>query len=234
MALDKLIIVLLAVVLFLGGCVPSNQAPAYMVLVTSQAPVMRGRCTGFAVDPIHVVTAAHCISGQQRVVTMSGQERNVQAAYKSFLIDGAVLVLDGPLYLPHYAQLAEPRSGPTSRVYGLCPYFMAGTPRFATYQGRIAGVLPLGLFALDKWNVFGMTGDQDNRVCGGDSGGFVVQQGKVVGLFVAIASESWFFTIGRTFYTFSPGDVANMLEELAYFEQRSNPSILIESPETEF
>jgi hypothetical protein len=50
----------------------------------------------------------------------------------------------------------------------------------------------------------------DSAVCGGDSGGVVIQAGKVVGTISAVASNYYFVAYGQTFFT------VPMIEGYAY------------------
>ncbi len=206
-----LVVVTICLQLFLVACasVPPT-LPPYIVMLTNALPAIDARCTGAILDPTHVVTAAHCVKAVRRVVAPDGQEAWViDVALADH--DLAVLEINKPIYLPVYAELGMAHSG-TGQVYGTCPYFWGHTPRHVVYGGMWSYEVEAGLWIdFDLWHTVGDTA----AVCGGDSGGVVIQQGKVVGVTSVVESRYYFVAYGQTFLTV-PSEIATDLLENGY------------------
>lgn len=202
----------LTLALLLAGCALPHGVPAWLVMLTPGYPTTDGRCTGAALDPYHVLTAAHCVRAVRRVITPAGQEAWIVAARVHATQDVALLTLDRPLITGSYATLAAPQADMVTTVWGVCPYYWGHQARTATYAGRETVSEQRGRPGeYDTWWTLPMDGDT-NKVCGGDSGGVVVQQGAVVGLISAVEAEYFWVAIGEHFYTVPPDDIDAWLE----------------------
>lgn len=192
--------------LSLAGCaVTYVTMPPYVVMLTQSYPGVTERCTGAVIDPKHVLTAAHCVEVVSRAITPDGQEAFIVDSELVPGNDAAILELDRVLWMSQYAKLGAPRVGYTGQIYGTCPYYWGHNARQAAYAGLHSIEVQRGEFVdYDVWQVLG----DDSAVCGGDSGGVVIQSGKVVGTVSAVDSESFWIAIGRVFYTV-PASVVN-------------------------
>jgi hypothetical protein len=69
---------------------------------------------------------------------------------------------------------------------------------------RNGGVIPF-----DVWSTVGDT----EAVCGGDSGGMVVQDGKLVGVTSMVDADNPFIAYGTTFFTVPSSIAAQLIGE---------------------
>jgi len=190
--------------LFAGCTFATVQMPSYVVMLTQLYPSTINRCTGVLVDPTHVLTAAHCVDTVRRVITPDGQEGRV-IDYQIAKHDMALLELDRIMWVSEYATLGKAHKG-EAQIYGTCPYYWGHQARQAIYAGLWSAQLADGYWIdFRVWDTLG-----SDEVCGGDSGGVVIQNNKVVGITSMVESESW-LSIGTRFYTV-PAEVFKELE----------------------
>lgn len=199
--------VILILVLLLGGCV-SRHIPPYMVSINN---IYSTRiCTGAALSNYEVLTAYHCIYKDRlnRVVTTSNIEYGFKVAYVDVRRDIAILHTTAPMLLFQYATLAPPRKG-FGNLFGLCPYHFP-TSLLVKYIDRTVEAVYTGgqelEYAYDQWE-----GYQGRRGCGGDSGGFILQGGSIVGVTSAVASDEFFVVIGRDIFTIPYDDFSEVV-----------------------
>lgn len=148
----------------------------------------RGTCTGIVLDEHRIATARHCIAmNTLRAILPTGQEIFIEADRVEEILDQdlAILTTAQRIALPQFAQLASPTSTITGTIIGFCPYYVQASSRQAEYLGRALvfddnNVLQL----LDGWRMTWTS--RASVVCGGDSGGAVMQNGKVVGLISSV------------------------------------------------
>lgn len=188
--------------LLLSGCVmPPAQVPPYLALLTPLLPVTRGTCSGAVISPLEVVTAAHCVASVRRVVTANGQEAWVIAARVSTRHDIAVLTVDRILFVSEFAEFGHPALGVPALAYGYCPYQVSHVPRRAFYNGLVDLQIEGGeLLTYGEW-IMPTIPNMANKLCGGDSGGFLSQGGKIVGITSAVYSDLFWVSLGSLVYT---------------------------------
>jgi hypothetical protein len=206
------LLVTVAMLFVVTGCAVLP-VPSFLVMLTPDFPSMKGRCTGAVIEARVVLTAAHCVSSVSRVVTGYGQEAYIIGARISDEHDVAILYTDRPLFVREYATLGNPDMGVAAALWGTCPYFMPHHARPAAYNGLMdIELVDGGSLAFGQWWMLPATGDVPGKACGGDSGGFILSQGKVVGVLSMVESDSYFFAIGSIAYTVPASYVLEWLE----------------------
>lgn len=180
-----------------NGCLYQRQAPPdYMVMLTGLYPDSQNRCTGALYDPWTILTVAHCANSNDlgRAVTQNGQQATYHALAVWVREDFALLRLDHPLFTTEYANLGAPDVRKTAFIYGTCPLYFPQNPKPATYVGieHVGQIRPYRDY--DHWHTL------NEMVCGGDSGGFAVQDGKIVGFTSAVESDNPFISLGTEVY----------------------------------
>jgi hypothetical protein len=190
------------------ACLPAvsfeNGVPPYLVMLTSVYPDVEGRCTGIAISSHYIITAQHCLtadSNLKRVITQTGQEgafiRVSESNFRDVMLVKTVWTID----LPQYASFtAADRSQPAT-IFAVCPLYLLNSPRPVKYY-EASTDRPIGsknYYVVDVWRAL------DNKICGGDSGGAVVQAGKVVGLVHTVRSPWPWFPVGKVVHTI-PGE----------------------------
>ncbi|GIV81820.1 MAG: hypothetical protein KatS3mg051_1174 [Anaerolineae bacterium] len=200
----RLLLAILA--LLLAGCMPVVPAdyepvavepgpvPGYLVYLREAGRNTWGSCAGAAVARRLVLTVAHCARSAETVATQDGTAVGLASVVLWPGADFAVVRTTLPLPVEELAELAVARPG-VAQVFGICPVLpVAGRVRLAEYGGWFV----VGVQVVERWRVDG------GRVCSGDSGGVVVQDGRVVGFISAVEPEPplipWFAS-GRRFYT---------------------------------
>jgi hypothetical protein len=179
--------------LCLSGCVPAQtQMPSFFVMLTQQWPDVDHRCSGALLNPLFILTANHCVARAEltRVVTQYGQEVAI-VPYKQWPeIDIALYRALLPVYASNYAHMAEANTLEPAEVYGACPFYFSHVPREVVYlHDELIGVLNPQQ-PCQMWQTLGQ------QVCGGDSGGIVVQNGNVIGVPVAVESAIFWIPLG--------------------------------------
>lgn len=190
---------------WLVGCASSvSSIPPYVVMLTQSYPSAVERCTGVAIGPKSILTARHCVGTVNRIITQDGQEAYAVDAQIMPTNDAAILTVNKVLWMTEYAQLGEAHSG-TARIFGTCPFYWGHQARQALYIDRQNIQIGETEFAdFDSWFV---TGD-DSGVCGGDSGGMVIQGNTVVGTISMVEADVFWVKWGTLFYTVPSLDVS--------------------------
>jgi hypothetical protein len=179
-------VTLIVLAILLSSCTNIELAPNWVVkLETDRSSAF---CTGMVISPNFLITANHCKKyGLHKATLFTGQEVEFDPDYMVQLMnqDVAVFYSKEDMILPRYAKVASPEPGLVSRVYGYCPKYEAGTYRAVEYVERFWMVgNDMVVDILDGWQ--SVWSSDSPYVCAGDSGGPILQNGKVVGMLVAI------------------------------------------------
>ena len=185
MTMKKILLLIIPLsLLLLVSC--ARFPPEYLVKLHPYGPGNES-CTGFMVKPDVVVTAGHCVR-MQRVVTYGGQEATVDERVESDFTDLAAYRLKSPLVLSFWPKLGEPNEEEPARFFGLCPRQWGGNARWGYFQGSMRWPYENSGPYLQEW-LMAEGYRSSNMVCGGDSGGIIMQGDKVVGVIVATYIE---------------------------------------------
>lgn len=215
----KKAILALILAISLSSCNSVTQMPIYVVMLTTEGPMTTVRCTGVMVDPETVITAGHC-SELTRVVTQGGSQAGIRLFIRWMLYDIAIMKTDKEIHLGEYAEFGSPTMGSLGTVWGVCPYYFSHTIRRVFSVGEVHDMELLDGNILysrtyDYWKTaFDLGGDR-RMVCGGDSGGAVVQNGKVVGITSAIHSEHIIYKIGNDLFAVNGETVKDLIGPFA-------------------
>jgi hypothetical protein len=194
------------------GCASATMPP-FLVLITPVLPSGDGLCTGAVVSPTEIVTAGHCAKTAMRVVTVNGQEAWVRSAKISTEHDVAVLTVDRVLWVSAFAEFANPALGVDTIIYGYCPYQVGYVARHAFYDGLLTlRVQSGGTWDYGVWILPSIPG-MSNKICGGDSGSPLTQNGKVVGILAAVESDVFWVALGSTTYSTPVRYAQELLDE---------------------
>lgn len=186
----------------LTGCAAPPGIPPYLAMLTPSYPSMDGRCTGAVISPREVLTAAHCLKWISRVVTAGGQEAYIINARVSLVADVAIVETDRVLWVESFAKLGNAQLGVRGELYGTCPFYMPHQVRYAMYNGlEDVPMTDITTVTLGGWFMLPTLGDVQGNACGGDSGGFILQNGLIVGITDAVQTETFFSKIGSHVYT---------------------------------
>ena len=200
-------IALVALVL-VTGCVSllPEGVPPYLVLLTSAYPSTKGRCTGVLIANDAILTAAHCADIADRAATMGGFEAKIQGIAKiDEGLDLAILTPDRGLVVDRYASFAGADDDLAGVLYGACPWYFITSGRVVWYMGE-EEVRPFGVAGRIRYQVWDVPVNPvgPRYICGGDSGGVVLQGDTVVGLTSAVQA-TWWFPVGTRVYAI-PGE----------------------------
>jgi hypothetical protein len=205
-------------VIILGSCTaatptrPAGPLPEYVVILTPSVPYHNGRCTGIALDAWHILTADHCFGevDLRRVMTQYGQEARVTPINQWPEVDAALLRTNVPLILPEYATFAAPDLEEPAEIYGGCEFFLLSVPRRLHFvqEQQLTTWQDGETRNAQQWRAV------DLRVCGGDSGGPVIQNGKVIGLTHAVLAEILWIPYGANMFLIPADDFVDLLEDV--------------------
>lgn len=172
----------LILTLSLSACLApaETKMPDYFVMLTEITPNPWLRCSGVALDQWTVLTADHCLRrGTFRIETQYGQS-SLAYVYERFpQSDLALIKSIFPLSLSEYALLDVANTSLPAFLFGVCPQHFAHVPRPIHFSN--ADWFTNDNVSCEKWIV-------QSTVCGSDSGGFLVQNNKMIGLTIAVRS----------------------------------------------
>jgi len=208
----KRLVALILLSFFLFGCAAPSSMPPYVVMLTDFLPSVEARCSGVLIDETHILTAEHC-SGLVRVVSQAGQDALVEPVEQWPLVDLAIMKSSVPIHANQYAEFAEVESNIFANLWGNCPFYFPHTIRPAMYMGYFEDV------KIDNGDVYDFSAwymaDADGSTtfsCGGDSGGVMVQSGKVVGMVSAVEHSVPFFPFGHFVLTIDGSVIQEYVE----------------------
>ncbi len=130
-----------------------------------------------------ILTANHCREFT-RVVTQWGQENKASVEREYLPSDMVVMKTDSILLLRAYAQIAEPDIEQPAAIFGNCPRYFSHMPRMVSYVGT-ENIEPGGVeaYSAQRWRSY------NGQLCGGDSGGPVIQEGHLIGIVSAVETK---------------------------------------------
>lgn len=165
---------LLLTIFFIVTACASPQVPEYVVRLTSPDNRI---CTGMLFDEHQVYTADHCFKNKlDTVYTQDGRDSGFTFVSRNPVEDVVVLRTTSPLTMTTYAAFAQPDPFRVAYAYGACHHFGLGVAKPVFYQGHID--FPDKPYCTVWVSLV--------PVCGGDSGGVLVQDGKVVGMIQSV------------------------------------------------
>ena len=183
----------------------NNLVPPYLVMITSESTKFWHQCGGIQVNSNTVITVAHCLPKDvinKRILTQYNQTLWFSEYTKLESLDLAIIKTSVPLYTEEYPTFGSPKPGLVD-TYGLCAqqfYFnsrpaafinnMEFLPSFHEALQRTRNKenqIPL----MDEFYSVYDTYSLQNSICLGDSGGIVLQDGKVVGMIEDIFPLLW-------------------------------------------
>lgn len=191
---------------------PGEPLPIWVVLITGPLPDVEGRCTGVALSEELILTARHCFKPEahslKRLVTQLGQEVfRFEVVVEVKELDTIVLRVSQPLKLPAFAVLSTPHYNQPALIFGACPRYLMNVARRADFVEEHETRFSSGeRYPAEKWHI------QVNVICGGDSGGPAVQDGRMVGMLHAIDADIPWIAMGENVYLIS---AKRMVEALA-------------------
>lgn len=206
---------ILIVPFLLLGCavgVPfEGDLPGYLVMLTRYTPDVQARCTGVALSESLILTVNHCAT-LTTVTTQTAQEARITVKYQLPSADLAIMEANKPLDISdsEFASFGERIEDEPAILFGLCPRYFANTARVVTFA-RMGISCPLGMpqcFNVSEW-----WAPVGYYICGGDSGGILLQGGKIVGIPHAILSAFWIPT-GKAVYAIDSSIIVRWLSRL--------------------
>lgn len=187
--------------MLLSGCAAParTEMPSYIVMLTEGNVLQTDkRCTGAAISPYRVVTARHCVEGgdADRLVTQYGQELKPYVLATWDDADVALLGVHVPMLLESYASFRDALTTNPAEAFGVCPLYFSHVPREVHYHHseimQVAGPINGGT----RPRPCAMWVSHFDAICGGDSGGVLVQDGEPVAMTVAVRTPIWFYNFG--------------------------------------
>lgn len=164
-----------------------TEMPPYFVMLTQITPNVESRCSGAALDEWTVLTANHCVDRQTfRIETQYGQSSFAYPVLRFPESDIAILHSVLPLALPEYALLNQANVSVPASLFGVCPQHFSHVPREMYFED--ADWFSENNIPCEKWIA-------QTSICGSDSGGFLVQDGQMIGMTIAV--RSWWLMPGK-------------------------------------
>lgn len=149
-----------------------------------QVVTLDGSCTGFLVHPRAIITLSSCLDGQKVIDWKAGKEAmmaRLEIDFRPADLNLAVLLLDGTSTLRPLKIMPDFRSG-GFMSYGGCP--RPGVDSI-NVMGRHDRLNLIMVKAKDQGSVATKLEKPEKSLCTGDSGGPVMQAGRVFGVSVA-------------------------------------------------
>lgn len=177
----------------------------YIVMLTDRNVSQEERCAGVMIDNFYIVTANHCTHFANRVVDIHGNDASVSAVERWESYDIALLKAREPIPLQTFATFAAPTVEQAGILIGMCPQYIGLTERYVAFRAHVDTIVNPGSIRLllDQWV-------STDIICGGDSGGVVLQNEKVVGIINA-SDLSYFTGMGESAYVTDGMTVQSLL-----------------------
>lgn len=153
----------------------SSTTPDELVLLRdNRNPTFR--CGAVVLNERMIATAYHCLyrKSEYSIITSQGKLIGAREIEADPLQDTAILLLDTPLVLKNYAQVALPRPLGGAQAWGMCEAHLPGQ----AYELVWVGFMYWEGKMFDIWR-------STREICSGDSAGVIFQEEVIVGLIQA-------------------------------------------------
>lgn len=208
----------------------TNSVPPYLVMLTNGNVYDNQKCTGFMYDMNHGISAFHCFHDKyytNQVLSVYGQETTIQSIFSDEKHDLVIFKTKEPVYAERYAEFAIPEENELTVTFGFCPLYLYNIPRYGIYKGAMIQfykdetendewnlIHPITDTTASKYdfNSYGtiLSNDGKNK-CPGDSGGFSLQNNKVI-MLTNLVHAYWYYPVGDVIFGVRGDVIKNFID----------------------